>query len=699
VNALSQPVVFPLFAIHGGKCACGYEGCTRIGKHPSVAWGEVEYGTPVPKPAQGAGYGLKTGAAPRGSDVFVVDLDSDSACDAWEALGGEWDTYTVSTPRGWHLYFKHPGNGFHVKNSAGDLGKGIDIRGDGGFVVGPGSPHKSGKAYGVEYDLPVTDAPAWLLEWLRRQPKPVEAQHYPGDVEGDELADHRQLYAKYLKTAPPSVEGQGGDLALWRVVQHGALDLSLPVKDILELLREHFDPRCSPPWGDELEAKVHHKARSAKAESTRPQARPMPKDVRGKLGLDEEEPAANTNDNASAAKKPPRRFEIVTAAGLSTPVPPVLYLLKHFGIAKGRPSLLAGYGGTGKTIIVQCLALHMAAGLAACWGLPIASGSVLHIDYEMTLDPIKRRYQRLAKAYEIDLAACELGVVSMPDIYLSSPDAEDALVAVCEGRTLCIIDNLAAATATALAKENESSIRKYLDSLTRVSSRTGCTFIVLVHERKSGKDEPGGLQRVRGSSAITDASGAVISIGSPEDGTVTVSQTKTSHRKRGDDINLKIEDTDAMGNVAVAVDGAEDHLGLRVVLVAEGSVDEQSKALRADILMLLSRGPQENKKCIEAHFKGRKGKVGPAVDALVVRREIVFVKGTGYVLDNPVSRQERVVKVVRESDGPWSPSRIAKAANVDTDVVLELELRRVLSKDATGRYWVNDSKAGAGETP
>lgn len=275
-------VVFPLFGINDGVCACWLgAACKRVGKHASCTWGDVTLNSPAPHaPAPGAGYGVRTGAAPEGSGVIVVDLDSDAAADAWEAMGGDFATYTVTTPRGFHLYFKHPG--FPVGNSAGQLAKGIDIRGDGGFVVGPGSPHKSGETYEVGRDNDVVDAPTFLLQWLKSRPQQKEIAHYPGDIEvgTPEHAYRRRLYTEYLTNeAEPCVQGEGGDPVLFRVVQRGAYDYALPTADVLELITEHYDPRCNPPWGDELEARVLHKAHDAKTKSAREAMTPLPEDL------------------------------------------------------------------------------------------------------------------------------------------------------------------------------------------------------------------------------------------------------------------------------------------------------------------------------------------------------------------------------------------------------------------------------------
>jgi len=76
--------------------------------------------------------GIATGQP---SGVIVLDLDSLDA--QAEAISrGLPATLAVATPRGRHLYFRHHGGA--VRNRAG-LFPGADIRGEGGYVVAPGS--------------------------------------------------------------------------------------------------------------------------------------------------------------------------------------------------------------------------------------------------------------------------------------------------------------------------------------------------------------------------------------------------------------------------------------------------------------------------------------------------------------------------------------------------------------------------------
>lgn len=79
-------------------------------------------------------------------------------------------TYTVDTPSGGsHLYFTAPET--PVRNSAGRLGPLIDIRADGGYVIGDGS-RIGGRAYAARGDfLPLPlPLPAWIARLLKDEP-------------------------------------------------------------------------------------------------------------------------------------------------------------------------------------------------------------------------------------------------------------------------------------------------------------------------------------------------------------------------------------------------------------------------------------------------------------------------------------------------------------------------------------------------
>lgn len=118
------------------------------------------------KATPNANIGIVTGAI---SGLVILDLDSADAIAEAERRGLP-DTIMVRTGKGRHVYFRHPG--YKITNRAGFL-PGMDIRGDGGYIVGPGSIHPSGAQY--TWDNPpgqitLAEMPEWLAEALSTEP-------------------------------------------------------------------------------------------------------------------------------------------------------------------------------------------------------------------------------------------------------------------------------------------------------------------------------------------------------------------------------------------------------------------------------------------------------------------------------------------------------------------------------------------------
>jgi putative DNA primase/helicase len=101
---------------------------------------------------------------------LVIDSDprhhGDKSLGIMEELHGPLpDTLEVRTGGGGrHLYFQL--RGLNIHNSAGDLAPGVDVRGVGGYVVLPPSPHPSGNRYEWVNENPISDLPEWLEKWL-----------------------------------------------------------------------------------------------------------------------------------------------------------------------------------------------------------------------------------------------------------------------------------------------------------------------------------------------------------------------------------------------------------------------------------------------------------------------------------------------------------------------------------------------------
>lgn len=150
------------------------------GKHPLGRWSRDATTDPdVIRLALSRGL-RNVGIACGPSGLLVVDEDRPGAYAAYAAEVGQVieQTFTVITAKGRHLYYRQPAE--PLGNSPGALaGRGIDIRGKGGFVLAPGSVHETG----VQYELadpaaPILPAPGWLVTALRSS-RPLAAAARP----------------------------------------------------------------------------------------------------------------------------------------------------------------------------------------------------------------------------------------------------------------------------------------------------------------------------------------------------------------------------------------------------------------------------------------------------------------------------------------------------------------------------------------
>lgn len=204
--------LFPVHTVVGGRCTCGHGDCVSAGKHPrtrdghkaTVAMGEEGWEAAAEewwggrgKWRQPSNVGVATG-----NGLLVIDIDPGKAGDdSWDELledheggaGGAGGVVEVVTGGGGrHLYYR-VGDGRKVPCSVGRLGRGVDVRGDGGYVVGPGSRHASGRLYAWEGQGEVVEAgtlpeaPAWLLQAARG--KREKAGKGEGRERGDVGAD------------------------------------------------------------------------------------------------------------------------------------------------------------------------------------------------------------------------------------------------------------------------------------------------------------------------------------------------------------------------------------------------------------------------------------------------------------------------------------------------------------------------------
>ena len=200
-------------------------------KTPLITWREYQERLPTRDEVQSwwacwpnANVGVVTGGV---SGIVVLDLDGEEGEEEVRRRGVP-RTPTVMTGKGWHLYFAHPG--FEVRNFARKA-PGLDLRGDGGYVVAPPSVHPSGAVYRWEanpHEVPLAPLPDWLLKLVRR-PGAMPAREGGGGER-----DGRFWLERALARAEP---GTRNDTGLWLALQ--LRDDGLTAAEAEPIMREY----------------------------------------------------------------------------------------------------------------------------------------------------------------------------------------------------------------------------------------------------------------------------------------------------------------------------------------------------------------------------------------------------------------------------------------------------------------------------
>jgi hypothetical protein len=180
---------FPVFPLHyvkvDGSCSCGKVDCDSPGKHPKTKHGFKDSTTDPDQikkwwtKTPDANIGIRTGKQSR---LLVIDSDEKNGKSGYrsitEASLATPDTWTVQTPSGGlHYYYQYPaGEDIGCADSGLD---GVDIRGEGGYVVAPPSVI-DGKSYTVASQAGIALLSSqWVGQLTKRRHPPVQGDSGP----------------------------------------------------------------------------------------------------------------------------------------------------------------------------------------------------------------------------------------------------------------------------------------------------------------------------------------------------------------------------------------------------------------------------------------------------------------------------------------------------------------------------------------
>lgn len=207
---------FKLFPVHSvdeiGRCTCGDSQCGDAGKHPKTGNGLKDASSDLDRALEWfadarTNIGIVTGAA---SGITVIDIDvadGKGGAESWAALISEHaepqTLLGVTGSGGMHLVFKYNSS---LPTASNVLGKGIDVRNDGGYIVAPPSRHRKGGIYAWEnWGTKLADLPAFLSKPIKKRGRPKKDDMYRGKYTIEQVKS-------MLEFVPPD------DRDLWRSV-------------------------------------------------------------------------------------------------------------------------------------------------------------------------------------------------------------------------------------------------------------------------------------------------------------------------------------------------------------------------------------------------------------------------------------------------------------------------------------------------
>lgn len=476
------------------------------------------------------GIGIATGTE---SGIWVLDVDDyESFRDLEQRHEPLPDTLTVITGSGgYHFYYRHP-PGVAIRNNASTrLGPGLDVRGDGGFVVAPPSVHPNGRQYVWDAGQPdtVADAPQWLVDLVCErtyEPTPTTVSIHDGDRPGDLYAaqvdwetiltadgwqlHHTDRNGERYWTRPGKDRREGASATTgWSAADNLKVFTS-------SMRHAGLEPEESYTKLGYIAATRHHGDHSAAARTL------------AEYGFSTTpDPLAAPTGAQTAPEGTSEAFNPLLDAILDWPT---FWATDHSAtdwiieplFAAGRAHALYAGAKTGKSYLVLAAVAALATGKPF---LDMPAGQpqdVLYVDYEMTPDDLHDRLVEFGYGPEDDLTHLHYALLpSLPPLDTDAGGLALKMAASAVGAQFVVIDTTGRATE---GDENEASTFQAFYRHTGMRlKQSGIGWVRLDH---AGKDAEKGQ---RGSSAKNDDVDIVIKLTRNDTG-VTVDAT---HRRMG----------------------------------------------------------------------------------------------------------------------------------------------------------------------
>lgn len=582
--------VLPLHSMVDGACSCGQD-CPSPGKHPHLRHG-VDEASRDPLVIEAwftrwpdANIGIATGPE---SGFFAIDVDprngGDETLEHLTSQHGQLpDTATAETGGGGlHYLFKWDDR----RRPPGKLGKGVDVKGDGGYIVVEPSNHKSGKAYGWRADAnpleggEIAAAPDWIFE-----ASPAAAA--TGTLAGTgHLPPSRVLE---LRSALAYLDADDRDT--WIRVGIALKSTSAPqaygVWTEWSQQSEKFDPAGQrKTW-----ATFNPESLNVESIFTWAQAAGWVNPASKVAQAFDQEAARDAELRAvqeKAAKDLEEALIVVDLQDLGTVTPPAPgYVISEI-IPRGQATLLSAHGGVGKSTLGLILCAHVAAGRP--WAsFQCEPGRAMFVSLEDSGDLVKYRLHQVVKAYGLEAARVSArmiiadGTEGAGALFEEVSDygikrvagtvVMDRLQKMAAGHDLIVIDNASDAFD---ASENERRfVRRFMRALIKMAKANKLAVLLLAHIDKNAAKYGANGNSYSGSTAWHNSARSRLALTDSKSGLQLVHE-KSNYGRRAEPLALRLSETGVLEPVAPDQPQA---LALASVLTARADALEVQRAM------------------------------------------------------------------------------------------------------------------------
>ena len=545
----------------------------------------------------GAAIGIPTGEKLGG---WVLDLDTHGDRDGhkWlqemEAIHGALPpTARASTANGGtHIFFRHVDG---IRNRAA-IAPGVDTRGEGGYVLGPGSTMADGRSYRwVDWTgdgLPeFADAPEWLVDMVKTkapsaEPQPTQKREYTYQPEDSGAARYASksfdMELNKLSSAPKGQRGQqlfASACSIGEFVAGGHISRSDAEAGLIDAARSNglvatdgerqcwdkikrgLDKTANSPR--QIPERGHENDNSSDPEAVAKMVERMKAKELARASDTAPDPAPEPVEPTTPKKR--ERFELTWFDAIEEGKPKETILKGWLGV--GEFTTISGLPGTGKSVVTTDLACHIAAGMD--WhGIKVQQGLVIYVAAERK-KLTERRMMAFRKHHGVkDVPLLVVG--GMLDFTRDLKDAEAIVGVIREAETVTgqkcvwvIVDTLTRVFGAGDQNASKDMV-KFVRSCDHILTETKAHVTAIHHSSWNGE---------RGKGAI-DLDGAV-------DASFMVKKDGGKHRFVCDGTNDG-EDGDvlsfSMKSIQIGVDEEGEPTTAPVVVPAAADVKMKSSA-------------------------------------------------------------------------------------------------------------------------